>query len=282
MTHCDLLDIDLIAFADGELRGARREYVEVHLRVCSVCRARLDEFYKTTYLLQRATPLTDDPNGRAQTKARIAQEALRAPRSSRRSPLLFAIPALALLLSLVAWSAKPTQAGFSLQALVHRVVPQANTHPEPSTVLSADRLPGQAIAVATTSVGRASQAAFQTVVPPRLAQNLSLTSFTQIRPDLADLRYLGPDQLSVQLLEAPESESGTTAGAADQLVVISGTEVIWHVNPVAPTALTSAIWAREGVQFELNIVEAPGPGLSINVAHQIIEEVIAAQSSAGT
>jgi hypothetical protein len=282
MTHCDLLDIDLIAFADGELHGARREYVEVHLRVCSTCRARLDEFYKTTYLLQRATPLTDDPDGRAQTKARIAQEARRTPRPTRRSPLLFAIPALALLVSLVVWSAKPTEAGFSLQELVHRVVPQANTHPDPSTVLSADRLPGQAVAAMTTSAGQASQAAFQVVIPPRLAGDLSLTSFTQVRPELADLRYLGPDHLSLQLLEAPQTVPGTTAAAADQLVVISGTEVIWHVNPLTPTAITSAIWARSGVQFDLNIVAGPGPGLSTDVAHQIIEQVIAAQGSAGT
>jgi anti-sigma factor RsiW len=55
MMHCELQDIDLIAFADGELRGARLEYVEVHLRVCHACQVRLAAFYETTRLLQHAT-----------------------------------------------------------------------------------------------------------------------------------------------------------------------------------------------------------------------------------
>ena len=126
MTRCDLPDTDLIAYTDGELHGARREYVEVHLRVCTTCQARLEEIHETTRLLQRATPLTDDPDGRARIKARLAVEAQRTPRHSLRLPMLVAAPALVLIILVVVsitWTTSPTEAAVSLRSLKSFIAP---------------------------------------------------------------------------------------------------------------------------------------------------------------
>jgi anti-sigma factor RsiW len=147
MTRCDLPDTDLIAYIDGELHGARREYVDIHLRVCPDCQARLEEIHETTRLLQRATPLTDDPDGRARIKARLAAEAQRPPRHSSRLPLLIALPALLLIIigvTSITWAPNPTEAAVSLRALIRRADPNAGP-PAPSTVLTRERLPGTAV-----------------------------------------------------------------------------------------------------------------------------------------
>lgn len=280
MTRCDLPDTDLIAYIDGELHGARREYVDVHLRVCPACQARLEEIHETTRLLQRATPLTDDPDGRARIKARLATEAQRPPRHSPRLPMLIAAPALVLIILVVVsitWTTSPTEAAVSLRSLIQRANPNT-TSPAPSTVLTNDRLPGNSsLSSPNTNI---EQATFQTVVPSRLAGDLTLTSFTLKRPDYAELRYAGPNQLIVSLDETPSSKSDSTFEDTAELVVVSGTQVLWYINPMSRTSIVHAIWLRNGIEFNLNLLQAAGPGIPIPVAHQIIEQIIAAQDNA--
>lgn len=280
MTHCDLPDTDLIAYTDGELHGARREYVEVHLRVCPACQARLAEIHETTRLLQRATPLTDDPDGRARIKARLAVEAQRAPRHSPRLPMLIAAPALVLIILTVVsitWTTSPTDAAVSLRSLIQRSDPNAGPT-DPSTVLTRDRLPGTAV-VPPEQTG-IMQASFPTVVLPRLAGDLTLTSFTLKRADYAELRYAGPHQLLISIGETPATKSDSTSDDSDQLVVISGTQVLWQVNRIEQSAIVSAIWVHNGVEFRLLMLQDAGPGIPIPIAHQIIEQIIAAQDNA--
>ncbi|HVX29490.1 MAG TPA: hypothetical protein VHA53_03340 [Nitrolancea sp.] len=280
MTRCDVPDTDLIAYTDGELHGARREYVEVHLRVCLSCQARLAEILETTRLLQRATPLTDDPDGRARIKARLAAEAQRQPRPARRLPMLVAVPALMLIVLTVislTWTTSPTQASMSLRSLIRRANLSAGPA-APSTVLTRDRLPGTAaLSPDQTDI---QQATFPTVVLPRLAGGLTLTSFTLMRDDYAELRYTGPNQLVIRLGETPAATSNATSEDSDQLVVISGTQVLWHLNRYDTSAIVNAFWVRNGVEFQLAMIQDAGPGVPVSVAQQIIQQIIAAQDNA--
>jgi hypothetical protein len=280
MTHCDLPDTDLIAYTDGELHGARREYVEVHLRVCPTCQARLEEIHETTRLLQRATPLTDDPDGRARIKARLAAEAQRTPHHSARLPMLVAAPALVLIILTIVsitWTTSPTDAAVSLRSLIRRSDPNAGPT-DPSTVITRDRLPGTAVVPPEQT--NITQASFPTVVLPRLAGDLTLTSFTLKRADYAELRYAGPHQLLISLWETPAAKSESTSDDSAQLVVISGTQVLWQVNRRDPSVIEDAVWVRNGVEFRLQLLQVAGPGIPVSVAHQLIEQVIAAQDNA--
>ncbi|HEX7101224.1 MAG TPA: hypothetical protein VF201_01145 [Nitrolancea sp.] len=135
-------------------------------------------------------------------------------------------------------------------------------------MLTENRLPGTpSPPPASTGI---EQATFPTVVLPRLAGDLTLTSFTLKRPDYAELRYAGPDQLIISIGETPANKSDSTFEDTAQLVVISGTQVLWNVNPRAKTSIVHAIWVRSGIEFNLNMLQDAGPGIPIPVAKQII------------
>jgi hypothetical protein len=148
----------------------------------------------------------------------------------------------------------------------------------PSTVLTRDRLPGTAVLPPEQT--NITQATFPTVVLPRLAGDLTLTSFTLERADYAELRYAGPNQLVISLGETPAATSGSTSEDSDQLIVISGTQVLWHLNRLDKSAIVSAIWVRNGVEFQLQMLQDAGPGIPVPVAQQIIQQIIAAQDNA--
>ncbi len=58
---CEIPDADLIAYAEGDLGGARGEWVAAHLAACPSCRERLSLFAAVDTLL-RADPVPDlDP-----------------------------------------------------------------------------------------------------------------------------------------------------------------------------------------------------------------------------
>jgi anti-sigma factor RsiW len=80
MYQCELPAKQLVEYQEGELRGARREWVEAHIQVCPACRARLDALEHVDRVLRaRATPV-DDPAGRALVRAGIEREAARQAR----------------------------------------------------------------------------------------------------------------------------------------------------------------------------------------------------------
>jgi len=58
---CEVPDADLVAYAEGDLRGARGEWVAAHLAACPSCQERLALFAAVDTLL-RADPVPDlDP-----------------------------------------------------------------------------------------------------------------------------------------------------------------------------------------------------------------------------
>ena len=77
--RCNLPPDDLLAFADGELGGARLELVEAALATSPACRDRLAALERTGRLLRDASPLRDDPAGRAALRARLEQDATHRP-----------------------------------------------------------------------------------------------------------------------------------------------------------------------------------------------------------
>jgi anti-sigma factor RsiW len=52
---------DVLRYLDKELSGQEREDTSIHLRVCTYCRARLEEEQALSRLLQRSRPLYSAP-----------------------------------------------------------------------------------------------------------------------------------------------------------------------------------------------------------------------------
>jgi anti-sigma factor RsiW len=71
---------DLVAYADGELRGADLARVQTHLRICEECQRRLAADAEVERLIREHLPIIDNPVRRAVLKARIAAEAARRAR----------------------------------------------------------------------------------------------------------------------------------------------------------------------------------------------------------
>jgi hypothetical protein len=118
---CDQYLEDLVAYADGDLRAARRELVEAHLHGCESCRRRLESFGAIDRLLRDETPLRDDTRNRAEIIARAEMLSRPRPRLAWRqfrTALLAIATALAMLVvdhvrqpSVLAWeNALPTVA----------------------------------------------------------------------------------------------------------------------------------------------------------------------------
>ena len=77
--RCPLPPEDLLAYADGELRGDHRARVEAALAASPACRRRFAALGATGRLLRDASPLADDPAGRAAVRARLERAS---PRSA--------------------------------------------------------------------------------------------------------------------------------------------------------------------------------------------------------
>lgn len=75
--ECDLAIEDLVAYAEGELRGARKEWAETHLAVCPHCQERFAAFAAVGHLLEAGLPVRDDPEGRITICIWVEQEAAR-------------------------------------------------------------------------------------------------------------------------------------------------------------------------------------------------------------
>jgi len=95
--NCKDLKELLSAYADGELVGAKRDFIEEHLESCADCRAILADYTKTReqLLSLRATPPILDIKQATMIKIKMA----RAPAKLRRwlRPALVGIPVIAIL-----------------------------------------------------------------------------------------------------------------------------------------------------------------------------------------
>jgi hypothetical protein len=95
--NCKDLKELLSAYADGELVGAQRDFIEEHLAGCADCRAALADYTKTReqLLSLRATPAIPDIKVATMSKIKMAK----APAKLRRwlRPALVGIPIIAIL-----------------------------------------------------------------------------------------------------------------------------------------------------------------------------------------
>jgi hypothetical protein len=194
-TDCDLPVEELVAYADGELAGRRREAVEAALRTSPACRRQVADVRAVRLLLRDGSPLIDDPVGRADTQARIAQEASRRARPWRVPSARYAMPLVLLVLLL---AGLPASAGVGVD--LHRTVRAATDGLK--TVLS--RGSGTADEGGTGATGGYRYGPGATVeLPPTLQRMASLT------PDPAQfaMSTWNPAQVIASQMQAERDES---------------------------------------------------------------------------
>lgn len=272
MTTCaDVRPEDIVRYLDGELAGGRAELVEAHLQVCPLCRQWRAEFEWTGRALRAAFPLTDDPAGRAELRARLARAATR--RSPRRAPPLLRAAAFTLLLAaglaLALAASAPARANVGLGRFV-RFVDAAAGRGLPLVQAPPTPLP---TAIPAPPAG-VSGLPFTPQTPATLPLGLRLEGQTLLTSRRLELRYRNDRGLVVTLSqERARDVTYTIATARGKLVMIGETEVLWQPDP-RPDSVAALTWEQGGVLYTLAVDESPPGGWQFADARQVAEALL--------
>jgi hypothetical protein len=268
---CTLPAEDLIAYADGYLSGGRRELVEAHLVACPHCRERLAAFRDVDRLLQEGTPLSDDPEGRAEIRTRLE----RADRPRRPVSRLLAAPVLVALLALVLFAGPGavTEAAFPLGRFITFGNLGFSSSDEEST----------AVAHVAPSDPSVLTLPFRTVEPAALPFDLVLAERSTPDPDRLELLYRNGDDLALLVIQSPAEPGMITIDApSTETHLVQGSTVLMVMDP-RPDAVALFVWERQNVFFEVAVLEAPTGaygGLEKSDALEIVAALIVAQDAA--
>lgn len=270
---CTLPAEDLIAYADGYLTGGRRELVEAHLAACPYCQERVAAFGEADRLLREGSPLSDDPEGRADIRTRLEQSG----HQRRALPRLLAAPVLALvcLLALVLVAGPvPTEAGFPLGRYVSfGEIDATGWLPE------AERRPVEHVAPSDPSV---LALPFQSVEPAALPFDLTLAERSTPEPERLELLFSNGDDLTILITQAPAKPGMVTIDAPAAMTETTrvGDTPVLIGRGMRFDSVASLDWERDGVFFSVLVLEAPtgaNGGLRTDYALRIVEAVISAQ-----
>lgn len=275
---CDLPGEDLIAYTDGELGGAHLEYVETHVKVCPICRERLAAFEETARILRENTPLVDDPEARARLLARLEQEAARRTRIQPPRAMMLLIATLLLAgAAMVVWPrTDAVTAGFPLGRFIRDLTVEQLPR-------SLRRLPGQRPSGQPAGVGEPApfdpgQLSFLAVAPAELPAGLTLSGRSTPARDLFQVMYQSRDGLVVRLSQALADASPATVPSSARLLTVDSTRVLWQPDP-QPDSILRMVWVRDGVLFELAVVERQSRPLALSDARRIVAILIARQDA---
>lgn len=275
---CSLSAEDLIAYSDGYLQGGRRELVEAHLAACPHCQERVAAFGEADRLLREGSPLSDDPEGRAEIRARLG----RGDHQWRAIPRSLAAPAFALacLLALVLIAGPvATEAGWPLgRYITFGEIEVKEWLPEE------ERRPVEHVAPSDPSV---LALPFETVEPTTLPFDLALAERSTPDPDRLELLYRNGDDLTILIFQAPARPGMVTiddAGAGMRETTQVGDTPVMIGLGARPDQVTDLMWERDGVFFTARVLEAPTGaygGLRTAYGLEVVEAMIAAQDTQG-
>lgn len=270
----------LVAYRDGTLPVGRREIVEAHLIACHHCQERLAIFDDVDRMIQtQAAPPAFPKLRREELHARLRKKASRqagvrhyllclAPRSH---PLARLIVALLVLLAILPAA---TQAGFPLGRFVHFA------EVEITQVLPLEaQNPVRHVAPAAPST---TSPLFRTVVPADLP--LGLMQVEQSRPnsERVETLYHSHDGVAILVAETPAETGQVTLDAITaDLSIVRGTQVVYLRDP-RPDAVSALFWERDGVFFDVMVIEAPSGtrgGLKQTDALLVVEALMEAQDA---
>ena len=267
---CRLRDGDLLAYSDGYLPEGRRELVEAHLLACRHCRTRMATFREVDKIIQSAVTLVDNAAHRATIKARLAEEAPPRTRAWTLRRSLAVVPALAILLGLLAWPLG-SQADFPLGKFI-RFGPIAGERWTDDS--------GRQFRIDGVADGgnRDGQPTFQAVAPPLLPPDLALSERTRLEKDRLELLYRGTGEVEVLLAETTAREAVVSLQPSDDDRILPVRETDVYVLPDPREGMVSGLlWERKGVFFELLAVGRGG--LEQTDAVRIVEALMSEQDA---
>lgn len=277
---CRLQAGELIAYQDGTLPVGRQEIVEAHLTACDQCQQRLATFREVDRIIQdQAIAVDVSARKRADLRARLHEANRRAALSTNQkllSPHLpaltpkFLVPILLLLFLLPA----VTQAEFPLSHFVRfaEIEITERLPPEEQMVI-------EHVAPTDPEVPPPS---FPVVAPLELPLGLVRVEQSTPGPEQAEFLYRNHDDVTLLFSQVPVGKGFVTLEReGTDLATVQGTDVLIVPDP-QPDAVAELFWERDGVVFNIMVIEAPtGPygGLKREDALMVVEAVMAAQDA---
>jgi hypothetical protein len=264
----------LIAYQDGDLTPARQAHVAAHVRGCPVCRGRLRDSETIGRLLRTHIPLIEDPIG-----MRMVKDSVRfvtpAPSRPARTPAWRPVAAACLLVAVlaVAFQLQPTTADFRLGRFVEFITDRG--HEAPHYTAGEGQPPGTPLTGAEAA-SNAAAVSFRPVVPAVLPLGLVLDQQDVTDADRLILFYDQGGELAIRVVEEAATHATTSAQSVYvEVVTLQGTEVAIERNALG--AVARLVWERQGIVFDVVILQAPATGLSDADALLLAEALIAAQ-----
>lgn len=280
---CRLQPGELIAYQDGSLPMGRREIVEAHLAACNHCQERMATFRDTDRIIQEYAVIAKLPEqSRAALRTRLQKEAdSRAGRSEHLHLRFISLPqslvARLLVALLVLLLALPpaTQAGFPLGRFVHFAEVEVK-----------ERLPfeeQEVIRHVAPSDSNISAPSFDTVAPAELPFGLVRVEQSVPDPKRLELLYRNDADVALLVTQLPAEEGFLTLEReGTEITVIDGTDVLILKDP-RPDTVAALFWERDGVVFNVMVIEAPTGkygGWKREDALRVVEALIEAQDAA--
>ena len=261
---CGVTIEDLFDYREDRLRGARGEYIEVHVRHCEICREQLDLLDKTTQLLAPAAATRDDPASRD----RIIREIQRQDSEPRSAgwlnfdslwPRVLLPGALVVALLILVWPTA-SQADPGIAGAVRDMVPgMARSLPEgeepPGTPLRGQELS-------------------PFVTPIELPGGFTLYHAEGEGHERLELRYEDEEGRDFLLVQTSLDSQYEVYSNRHWTEYIDDTQVLVGPGPYQGY-LNGASWEREGMRFHLRPL-VPG-AVSEEQAEAIVRHVMQVQ-----
>lgn len=279
-SRCRVRPEELVAWLDETLPSGRREIVAAHLAACRHCQERLATFQEVDRIIKdQAITVDVSMQRRADLRARLHEADRRAGKSPRdmlwslsRPPLIARLlaPVLLLLLLLPVVS----QADFPLSHFV-RFGEVETTRELP---------PDQQVAIrhVAPSDPHVPPPSFPVVAPLELPLGLVRVEQSVPAPEQVELLYRNGDDVALLFFQAP-ADIGMVKleRAGTEIVTIRGTPVLL-LNDPRPDAVSALTWERDGVFFNVLVLEAPTGkygGWKHADALQVVEAMMMAQDA---
>lgn len=277
-SQCRLRPEELVAYLDGTLPVGRREIIEAHLVACRSCQERLATFREVDTIIQEQA-LTPDTSmwRRTRLRDRLQQEAIRPTNRRLFSQLSLnrAVTLLVPLLLLLVLLPAVGRAGFPLSHFVRFA------EVEITEKLSPDEQ--EAIRHVAPSGSDVSGPSFPVVAPPELPFGLALVEQSTPDDERVELLYRNDSGVALLVTQLPAKDGLVTLERdGTEVATVRDTDVLIVRDP-RPGAVAAFTWERDGVFFDVLVIEAPTGGyggFKRADALQVVEALMEAQDGA--
>jgi AcrR family transcriptional regulator len=258
--RCELPDEDLIAWADGYLTGARREWVETILASSARCQARLAMLRQIDQVvLTQPIPVNPAANHAQAIRALQRAQGWQWP---KRLAVVATLGLSAILGGAFLLPEDSVGRGYFVRVVGLRDLGEVAFVPG-----QGDEIPNDSIGTPPPSEG----ATFVPNVPEQLPDGFTLVTVTTIEPSVREIQYVRDDGTRLLVHEYPLTAEPAEIASSGRVrsIVVQGTQVLIALGP---QDLTSALflWESPTLRYDVMVLESPQFGLSVEEIQRLV------------